>query len=53
MTARTCFPDLAASINACMMGESPEVLYSVCLIANTFGSCAASSTKRVTVEVKV
>ena len=39
--ATTCLPACAASMRALTMGESPEVRYSVCLMANTFGSAAA------------
>ena len=44
----TCLPASAASISASTIGESPEVRYSVCLIASTFGSAAACSMKRWT-----
>ncbi len=47
-SATTCLPAWAASMSALTMGESPEVRYSVCLIANTFGSAAACSMKRCT-----
>ncbi len=36
-------PDSAASMSASTMGESPDVRYSVCLIARTSGSVAACS----------
>ena len=52
ITARTCLPAAAASRSASIIGESPEVLYRVCLIARTFGSVAAVSRKRTTVEEK-
>ena len=44
----TCLPASAASISAVTIGESPEVRYSVCLIASTFGSAAACSMNRCT-----
>ena len=37
----TCFPFSAALVNASIIGELPLTLYSVCLIAKTFGSSAA------------
>ena len=50
-TARTCFPASAASINAFIMGESPDVRYKVCLIAKTLGSAVADSKNLTTVFV--
>lgn len=47
-SATTCFPASAASISARTIGESPEVRYSVCLIASTLGSAAACSMNRCT-----
>jgi hypothetical protein len=35
-----------------MIGLSPDVRYSVCLIASTCGSAAACSTKRCTLVAK-
>ena len=52
ITATTCLPASAASISASIIGESPEVLYRVCLIANTAGSCAAFCKKCTTDDVK-
>ena len=46
--ASTCLPASAASISASTIGESPDVRYSVCLIASTCGSSAACSMKRCT-----
>src|SRR5579864_5284822 len=50
-TTTTCFPASAASISASTIGLSPLVRYSVCLMASTRGSAAASSTSRCTVVV--
>ena len=44
----TCLPASAASMSASMIGESPDVRYSVCLIASTCGSAAACSMNRCT-----
>ena len=41
-------PDSAASMSASTIGESPEVRYSVCLMASTSGSPAACSRKACT-----
>ena len=49
---RTPQPDQSPSlISASTIGESPLVRYSVCLIARTRGSAAASSISRWTVVV--
>ena len=45
-------PAAAASISASTMGLSPEVRYSVCLIASTFGSAAACSRNACTLVAK-
>ena len=50
-TTTTCLPASAASISASTIGDWPLVRYSVCLIASTLGSAAASSTSRCTVVV--
>jgi hypothetical protein len=39
-------------MRALTIGESPEVRYSVCLMANTFGSAAACSMNLCTVVEK-
>src|SRR6187551_2080032 len=43
-SATTCLPAAAASMSALTIGESPDVRYSVCLMASTLGSAAACST---------
>ena len=40
-TAATCLPASAAWMSDAAMGLSPEVRYSVCLMARTSGSAAA------------
>ena len=45
-----CLPFSAAVISAGTSAESSEVRYTVILIASTFGSSAACSTSRSTLE---
>ena len=47
-TTTTCLPASAASMSASTIGDWPLVRYSVCLIASTRGSSAASSMSRST-----
>ncbi len=51
-SATACLPRSVASISAGTSGESSLVRYTVCLIASTFGSATACSTKRSTEVVK-
>ena len=50
-TTTTCLPASAASISASTIGEESLVRYSVCLMARTRGSAAASTVSRSTVAV--
>ena len=48
----TCLPRSAARMSAFTIGLSPEVRYSVCLMASTWGSTAAWRMKACTESAK-